>query len=231
MVSVNLIHIVSQPGHTKLFSLNFNNDSYTDIILFDPSSKKIAAVSGKKNENFAEEKVFDFPLQVSNLAPIREKNNEIKKYAFTSRKNLTAGICEFASDGKPKIIHQLSFKSYPEKLSTIDIDNDFQQEILIAGPSFEGLSILKLVDKKLIEINVTAKRSYSDAIFIELTNDGFPDIAAINLLNNSLELFLNNGRGNFKAARSISLNQKAGNLHTFDMNLDSYHDLVLSGRQ
>jgi hypothetical protein len=214
------------PGHTKLFSLNFNNDSYTDIILFDPSSKKIAAVSGKKNENFAQGKVFDFPLQVSNLAPIREKNNEIKNYAFTSRKNLTAGICEFASNGKPKITHQLSFKSYPEKLSTSDIDNDFQQEILIAGPAFEGLSILKLVGKKLQEINVTAKKSYSDAIFSELTNDGFPDIAAINLLNNSLELFFNDGRGNFKVARSINLNQKAGNLHTFDMNLDSYHDLI-----
>jgi hypothetical protein len=214
------------PGYTKLFSLNFNNDSYTDIILFHPSSKKIAAVSGKNNENFAQEKIFNFPFQISNLAPLREKNNEILKYAFTSRKNLVAGICEFASDGKPKITHQVSFKSYPEKLSISDIDNDSQQEILIAGAAFEGLSILKLVDKKLIEINVTTKRSYSDAIFIELTNDGFPDIAAINLINNSLELFFNDGRGNFKATRSISLNQKAGSLHTFDMNLDSYNDLV-----
>lgn len=216
------------PGYSKIFSLNYNNDSYSDLILYEPTSKKVSAISGKENESFTQEKIFDFPFQISNLAPIRERNNEIKKYAFTSRKNLTAGICEFASNGKPKILQSLLFKSYPYKLSAFDIDRDSQQEILISGPSFEGLSILKLVNKKLAEIKITAKGSYSEALFIDLSNDGMPDIAAINLLTNSLEFFLNDGRGNFKSTRSISLNKKGDNLHSFDMNLDSYQDLVFS---
>src|SRR3989304_5432052 len=82
------------PGYSKFFSLNFNNDSYSDLILYDPSSNRIAAIQGEKNESFLEEKNFEFAFQLSNLAPIREKNNEIKNYAFTSRKNLTAGILQ-----------------------------------------------------------------------------------------------------------------------------------------
>jgi hypothetical protein len=214
------------PGYSKIFSLNYNSDSYSDLILYNPSSKKISAVSGEKNERFAKEKFFSFPFYVSNLAPIREMNNEIKKYAFTSRKNLTAGICEFSSDGKPRITHQLTFKSYPEKLSTADIDGDFSQEILLSGSAFEGLSILNFEGKNLNERIVESKGSYSQAIFIDLSNDGFPDIAAINLLNNSLEFLFNDGRGNFKIVRTINLNNKVRNLHSFDMDLDSYHDLV-----
>lgn len=214
------------PGYSKIFSLNYNSDSYSDLILYNPSSKKIAAISGEKNERFAQEKYFDFPFHISNLAAIREKNNEIKKYAFTSRKNLTAGICEFSSDGKPRITHEVNFKSYPEKLSTADIDGDFYQEILLSGSAFEGLSILNLTGKKLNERIVESKGSYSQAIFIDLSNDGYPDIAAINLLNNSLEFLFNDGRGNFKLVRTINLNNKIRSLHTFDMNLDSYHDLV-----
>ena len=214
------------PDHSKLFSLNFNSDSYTDLILFDPSSNRITAIPGEKNESFLEEKNFEFPFHVSNLAPIREKNNEIKKYAFTSRKNLTAGICEFSSDGKPRVTHQLNFKSYPEKLSTADIDGDYIQEILLSGAAFEGLSILNFDEKNLIERIVKSKGSYTEALFIDLSNDQFPDIAAINLLTNSLEFFFNDGRGNFKIVRTLSLNSKAGSLHSFDMNLDSYQDLI-----
>jgi len=214
------------PGYSKIFSLNYNSDSYSDLILYDPSLKKMAAISGEKNERFAKEEYFDFPFHISNLAPIREKNNEIKKYAFTSRKNLTAGICEFSSDGKPRVTHQLNFKSYPEKLSTADIDGDFHQEILLSGSAFEGLSILNFEGKNLNERIVKSKGSYSQAIFIDLSNDGFPDIAAINLLNNSLEFLFNDGRGNFKVVRTMNFYNKVRNLHSFDMDLDSYHDLV-----
>ncbi len=214
------------PGYSKIFSLNYNSDSYSDLILYDPSLKKMAAISGEKNERFAKEEYFDFPFHISNLAPIREKNNEIKKYAFTSRKNLTAGICEFSSDGKPRVTHQLNFKSYPEKLSTADIDGDFHQEILLSGSAFEGLSILNFEGKNLNERIVKSKGSYSQAIFINLSNDGFPDIAAINLLNNSLEFLFNDGRGNFKVVRTMNFYNKVRNLHSFDMDLDSYHDLV-----
>jgi len=214
------------PGYSKIFSLNYNNDSYSDLILYNPSSKELSVVSGKKNESFGLEKKIDFPFQISNLVPIREKNNEIKKYAFTSRKNLTAGIFDFSSKGKPRVTNVLTFKYYPDRLSIADIDGDFHQEILLSGSAFDGLSILSFDKKNLREKKINTKGSHSDAIFIDLSNDGLPDIVSINLLNNSLEFFFNDGRGNFKIVRTIKLSQKTGNLHSFDMNLDSYQDLI-----
>lgn len=214
------------PGYSKLVSLNYNNDSYSDLVFLNPSSKFISVAAGEKNESFSEELKFEFPYQLSNLVPIREKNFRIKNYAFTSRKDLVAGICKFSSDGKPKISHQMSFKSYPQNLSVADVNDDNEQEILISGSAFEGLSLITLVGNKLIEIKIPVKGSYSDAIFTDLNNDEFPDIAAINLLSNSLEFLTNNGRGEFNLVRRIQLVQKAGNLHVFDMNLDSYNDLI-----
>lgn len=215
-------------GYSKLVSLNFNNDSYSDLLLYNPSSKTISVTTGQKNETFSKASFFEFPFSLSNLNPIWDRNNRIRNYAFTSRKDLTAGICNFSSDGKPEVTHSISFESYPQNLSIADADDDNQQEILISGPAFEGLSILKLVGKNLNETKILSKGSYSQAIFIDLTNDKYPDIAAFNLLSNSLEFLFNNGRGRFKLERTIQLNQKVNDLHSFDMNLDSYQDLIFT---
>lgn len=216
------------PGYSRIFTLNYNGDAYTDLILFDPAINRISTLRGEKNESFAIEKIYELPFGVSNFAPLKDSNNFIKNYTFASRKNLTAGICEFTADGKLKIKHQLKFNSYPENLSTADIDGDNQQEVILSGPAFSGLSVLRLTENKLIEIKISDEDIYSSAVFIHLSNNKFPDIAAFNVLTNSLVFYFNDGRGNFKLTRSISLVDKASNLIAFDMNLDSYHDLIFS---
>ncbi len=214
------------PGYSKIFSFNYNNDSYSDLLFYNSSSKKISVVAGEKNGTFRKEIIYDFPFFLSSLAPMRERNNQIKNYAFTSRKNLSAGICEFKANGKPHVTHQMVFQFYPEKLSIADIDGDYHPEVLLSGAAFDGMCILSVEGKSLRKNTIVSNASYSDAVFIDLSGDHFPDIAAINLLNSTLEFFYNDGRGKFKLVRSISLNAKASHLHAFDMNLDSYQDLV-----
>lgn len=215
-------------GYSKLFSMNFNGDSYSDLILFNPESKEISALSGAPNESFDSEKIFGLPLNISNFAQLRKMTSEVKSYAFVSRKNMAAGIVEFSKYGKPLIKNQIKFNSYPEKVAAADIDGDLEKEILVCGSAFEGLSILKPIDNVLREIKLPTSGSFTSAIFIDLSNDGFPDIAAYNLLQNSLVFFFNDGRGSFKETRSFLLDQKAANLYAFDMNLDSSQDLVFS---
>lgn len=211
-------------GYSKIFSLNYNGDSYTDLLLYNPNQRTASVIAGKANEKFSQEKKFDFPFAISNIVSLGVRANG--RYAFTSRKNLTAGICEFSTSGKPKVISQLSFLSYPDNLSISNTDGDSQQEILISGPAFEGLSILKLSDSKLTETKITKGAAYSDAVFADISNDGIADIAAINIIDNLLEFLINDGRGNFKFVRSIQFRQKAKSLRAFDMNLDAYTDLV-----
>lgn len=216
------------PGFTNIFSFNFNNDSYSDLLLFNPGLKKIAIAAGEQNEKFSDEKVLEFPYHISSIIPLREKNKKIKKYAFTSRKDLTAGICEFSKEGKPTILQHLKFEAYPEKLNAADVNIDGTQEMLIAGPAFDGLSILESNSAGLKEKKITSRGTFSEAIFIELTNDNYRDAAAINLLNNTLDFYFNNGRSEYRYSRSINLNDKSSNLRTFDMNLDSYSDLIFN---
>lgn len=213
-------------GYSKIFPLNFNGDSYTDLLLYNPNQRTVSVIAGKANEKFSHEQKFDFPFALSNIISLGVKASG--RYAFTSRKNLTAGICEFSASGKPKVISQLSFLSYPEKINIANAESDSQQEILISGPAFEGLSIVRLTDNKLTETKITKGAAYSDAVFADISNDGIADIAAINLIDNLLEFLINDGRGNFKFVRSIQLEQKAKRLRTFDMNLDSYADLVFT---
>ncbi|NWF89875.1 MAG: VCBS repeat-containing protein [Ignavibacteriaceae bacterium] len=213
-------------GYTEFISFNFNNDSYSDLLFFNPSVRNILTAAGQKNEKFAAYKKFEFPFAISNVNPIRGKNNRIINYAFTARKDLAAGICQFSADGKPKATYQIKFNSYPQNISSSNVDAEGLQEILISGPAFEGLSLISLSGKELHESKIQSKSSYSDAIFVDLSNDQYPDIAALNVMNNSLEFFFNNGRGNFKLVRTIELSNKSFDLNAFDMNLDSYQDLI-----
>ena len=112
------------PGYSKLVSLNFNSDSYSDLLFYNPSSKTISVAAGQKNETFSKASFFEFPFSLSNLTRVWDRNNRIRNYAFTSRKDLTAGICNFSSDGKPEVTHSIVFESYPQNLSTADVDDD-----------------------------------------------------------------------------------------------------------
>lgn len=215
-------------NYSRMFSLNFNNDSYSDLLIYSPSSKKISMIAGQRGETFSKEKFFDFPFHISNIIPIRERDNRIRIYVFASRKDLAVGICQFSSEGKPKVIHFVKTNSYPSSLRSADINNDGQQEILVAGPSFDGLSIFEIGIKKIVEKKIQTGTSYSEAIFTDLNNDQYPDIAAINRLNNTLDFFINNSRGEFKLTREIYLSQASSNLQSFDMNLDSYSDLIFT---
>jgi len=56
-----------QPNYTNLFSLNFNKDSYTDLMLFSDSSKNINSIKGFANEKFQSRLKFNFIEQISKI--------------------------------------------------------------------------------------------------------------------------------------------------------------------
>ncbi len=215
-------------GYNSVYPLNFNGDSYTDLVLFNGDLKRIITVEGDKNGGFTTSRAFYTSYEISNIKHIRNYRNKIESYAFASRRKRKAGIMNFTSYGKPYFEKIVSFNSYPENLSVADISHDGNTEILVSGAAFNGLSILSENQNVLNETKLVDDASFSDAIFIDLSNDSYSDIAAFNLNKNSLEFYYNNGGGNFENVRSISLNYQVKHLASFDMNLDSYEDLIFS---
>ncbi len=216
------------PGYNSLFTLNYNNDSYTDLILFNSDKKNIVSVPGKSNGNFGKPSVFKIPYQITNIQNINDINSPVKKYAFTSRQNRIVGIYSFLSSGKAILSRKIKFDSYPENISATDINGNGKDELLISGPAFNGLSILYITHSGIIKKSLYPGRSFTNAIFADLNNDGLPDIAAFDIMNNCISFFFNMGDNKFKEIRSINLNGKINLLRTVDLNLDHYPDLIFA---
>ncbi len=218
--------IKTDSGYTSFFSLNYNSDSYADLFLFNSNDKKCVSLLGDNNGSFTKEHKYELPFEISRFQSITEKNGMIKNYAFASRKTRTVGILRFDKKGKPEIESKIELKSYPENLSVGDIENNGQMEMLVSGSSFEGLSILFEQNKKLIEKKIIDKTVFSSAVLTDLSNDGDLDIAAFNVITNSINFFYNIGDNNFNQVRSIPENGKIYSLISSDINSDDYVDLI-----
>ncbi|HSP88767.1 MAG TPA: VCBS repeat-containing protein, partial [Ignavibacteriaceae bacterium] len=123
-------------------------------------------------------------------------------------------------------IKSIDFNSYPEHLNTSDANADGKNEILISGGAFNNISLYNY-ESELVE-SKTIKGNFSSAVFIDLSNDGYADIAAYDFVNRNFNYFYNNSQGDFRKVRSIPLSEKPSTIKTFDLNLDSYEDIIFS---
>ena len=215
-----------EPDFNCLLSLNYNNDSYSDLILYNPQLKKLVSLSGKPNGSFDNNSSSKIPFEITNVQNLVEENKNIKRFVFTSRQNHRVGIYSIRKNGKVFLTNIVKFNSYPENLSTSDVNHNGKDEILISGSAFNGLSIISQYGRSLKVKKIVENVSFSQAVFADLNSDGFSDIAAFNVLNNNLVFFYNDGVGRFSQVRTIQMDQAVSSLHAVDMNLDSYTDLI-----
>ncbi|MGA9294782.1 MAG: VCBS repeat-containing protein [Ignavibacteriaceae bacterium] len=213
-------------NYTSAFALNYNKDSYSDILLYSPLKKKIDLLTGFENGEFSEQDSIRVPYQFSNIQTIFNHKKEVEGYAFASRRDRKAGIFRITDDKKFTNIASYNFSSYPENISVADIEGNGNAEMLISGGTFDGLSLLFLSGKKLIEKKLEKNTSYTDAVFVDLNNDDIPDISGFNLITNSIDFFYNYGNGDFRKVRSIPINSRISLLQSFDMDSDDYADLI-----
>jgi hypothetical protein len=215
-------------GYTRIFSFNFDQDEYSDLLVYNPLDTKAKIYRGITGFNFELKKEIFFPLQPSRIEPIIAKNNIIEDYAFTSRKTRSFGLYKFTNQGNLELINHLKFDSYPENISTADIDNDGDVEFLLSGNSFIGLSVIHKLGNKLEENKIVENKTFVNAQFIDLNSDEIKDFVAMSSIDNTLHFYFNNGRGVFTELRTIEVNENVLALHVFDLNYDSYPDIIIS---
>jgi hypothetical protein len=213
-------------GFNSLYAVNYNNDSYTDLLIFNSQKKQIIDLEGSSSGKFEKQLSYELPFEMTKIVRLADEKNKTIGYAFSSRKGRSAGIFRFSKKGRPEMLRKIKFSSYPENICAADINKDNETELLVSGGSFEGLALLNDSNRTLQQIYIDKKNCYGGATFIDLTNDGVADIAAYNLLSNSLEFFYNDGTGNFRKERSFSFSEKIHSFKVFDLNLDSYQDLM-----
>lgn len=215
-----------EAGYNSFFPLNFNQDSFTDFALYNSGGSKAVLVEGKAGGDFSSGKKINLPSEITKIQPIYTRSKRIKGFAFTSRKNLKAGVYTFNKYGRAVIQKEFNFKSYPENISAADVNLNGDEELLISGASFQGLSLLFQDGNQLREKKIVNKNLYTNAVFTDLSSDGYPDIAAFNLTANEIVFYFNNGSGNFEKIRSIKQDNPIYSLRSVDLNLDYYDDLL-----
>ncbi len=213
-------------GFTNFMLINFNNDSYSDFILYNPTKKEVEVIKGEEQGVLKEKKIFRIPVEITSIQPL--KNRRGPGYFFVNRKKLKAGIYELKTNDSPSLSGTIGFDSYPDYLSVANVDGKGKNEILVSGSSFNGLSIIYQNNKELTEKKIVNGTSFSHSVLSDLNNDQFPDIAAYNVVKRRFELFYNDSKGEFRKVRSISFPEKITSLKSFDINLDSYEDLIFT---
>lgn len=216
------------PGNKALLSLNFNNDSYTDLLLFNPNRRDAYLLEGNGTGDFNKTIAVKFRHPPSNIRNLSFKGIYSRLFVSVSRKDRTASLVSFTKGGEILILDQYKFDSYPEKIDVSDIDLDQSPDVLVAGSAFEGISILQIKNGKIFENKVLDKSFFRTASFMDFNHDGFDDIAAVNLFSSELEFYENDSRGNYKYSRSLKINNLPSVLNSLDIDLDYYDDVVCS---
>ena len=214
------------PGYKNLVIADINYDSFNDYILFSSGDNSLQLIERVKDSTIASYKIF-VNFNISRIVPVFDKKTGTARFFFLDRDKRTAGLFYLTEKERLNFIDKIAFDSYPENISTGDINEDGNLDYLVSGAGFKGLSILQLIDGKLVETNIRSNRSYAEAVFADISNDGFPDIIAFNLFSNSLDIFFNDEFGNFELIRSMHLNENIENLKTVRFNED-FDNIVYS---
>ena len=214
-------------GYSSVLSADINSTAGDELIFYSSTAKKIGIYSGVPNDDalFIEQ---PFNYETSQLKKLKGYSKEKSLFAGVERKKRKVFLLEISANSTLTINQQIEFDSYPENISTGDINADGKDEILISGSGFDGLSILNIADSGIGERKISSGVSFSEAVFIDFSDDGYLDIIAFDILENSLKFFVNNTKGAFKQTRSIRYSEKISFLKMTDFNNDGLNDLVYS---
>lgn len=212
-------------GFRNIIAIGGGVSNNNDFVFYSPELNKIciAEYGDKKYVT----KIISTPGNgFSNILYLKQNRDKKDQYVFASRRNRVVGCFEFSRSNRIKITAELKFDSYPGNICTADIDNDGNSEILVSGDAFRGLSLLALNKYEISELKIAENDSYGEAIFADISNDGYKDIAAFNLFTGEIEIFYNDLSLNFRKVGSIEEKGNVENLSSFDINKDFYPDII-----
>ena len=216
----------AKSGYNRIFASDFNNDGFGELFLSNISTNKFAFLSPESNSNSSSAIEKNFSSSISGIQ-LFSSDNSGKKYLLVSRKNRFAGLASISKSGAPSISYKLKIDGFPSCYGVGKIFGiNSSATALISGNSMNGLSLIFENKKTLIQKRISKEKVFSYSAFIDLDYDTYTDIAAVNTIKNSIELYYNNHLGEFSEARSIDLDAQISEFKTTDFNSDGFTDLV-----
>jgi hypothetical protein len=220
------VGIISQQN--KIFSLNYNKDSYSDLLVYSQEYKSAYLLTGQPNLNFLKAQKINFRYEPNFFKPIYDFRNQISDYAFTSRKSRIFGLLNFNRYGFPIISKSIKLSSFPNKVDLSDVNLDNITDFVISGEAFNGLSIIYQNNNKLIEKNFLKNHSFLDAAFFDINGDEYIDILAYDLITQKLLFIYNKDGERFEYGRELKIDEDVFKFQIIDINFDGYKDIIFA---
>ena len=208
-----------------MITADLNSNGNDELILYSALTKRFGIYSDIPGENVLL-KEFQLNLEISQLKILNDKTGSSNLFAAVERKHRKVFLMDIFIDSINVGKNQIEFDSYPENIYTGDIDLDGKEEIIVSGIGFDGLSIISRANDGIGERKMVTGTSFSDAIFIDFNDDGYSDVLAFNILENSLQFFSNNTKGIFRLSRSVQYSEKISLLQSKDLNNDGLPDII-----
>ena len=214
-----------RPNFTKISAVDFNSDGYRDLIIYNQQSNQYLTLTADAKLNFGYASNRSSSISLTALHSI---GNEMsgKKYLALSRKTREISEITFSRGGGFFVNSKYKLDGFGSSIDVGDINADGKTEAVVAGTSQDGMKILKSNKGRIVELENIKGKIFSSAIFIDLNYDSFLDIAAYDVVSNSIVFYVNDGIGDFEESRSINVGSDINEFRAVDVNSDGFTDLT-----
>jgi len=217
-------------NHQEIYPLDFNNDSFGDLFVFSHDANKFSLLKSESDTAFTgiKDKFFFYPITDFIMFKRNEEGSPL--YLLLSREQRLVCLTSITEYGTMLLLNQHKFDSYPSRIIVTDIDKDGEKEALVSGENFDGISVIREENFVLEEEKILVSGVYSKLQIFDMNYDSYPDIVAVNRLENSFSFFINNQAGEFEKIRSMNQTDIINDFVIFDLNNDLYSDIVTTNQ-
>lgn len=214
-------------GYTSFITLNYNDDAYTDFLLYGGAGRDMELVAGIRGNKLRTERKVRPSVKPEYILNLREKGVKGETLFLTAPSLLRSEAALITEKGNYSTRRSFKHTEYPRAVSSEDINGDGVPDLLLAGINYSGMSVMTAKGSGYDETRVNKGESFEFALFADVNHDGLPDILAWSPFRHSVYIFSNNRRGAFRFERSMSTTDGVKGLWAYDINLDGYNDILL----
>lgn len=215
-----------QQGYTSFSSLNYNDDAYTDLLLFG-ANKSMTLYKGGKGGELTKERTFQLQADPVAVLNLRQKSFSGERLFVLTPDKRKGEVSVITPGGQMYVQHTVRLNEYPKFAASDELNDDGTPDILLSGINASGISVY-IGEGRLYKFNKINKgESFQYVTPIDWNADGYPDITAFEPFKQMIYLFSNNSRGNFRFERAFSAGMNVTGIHSYDMDLDGFQDIVV----